>query len=75
MKNQVLVGYQVFKKIQVRVELGSGPCKTLPENICSTSEVIHRHKGLKYMCLLQRHIFHGHRILSCDEFQINQYCL
>ena len=25
MKNQVLVGYQVFKKIQVRGELGSGP--------------------------------------------------
>ena len=47
MKNQVLVGYRVFKKIQVRVESGSGPRKTLPENTCITSEVIHRHKGLE----------------------------
>ena len=41
MKNQVLVGYRVFKKIQVRVESGSGPRKTLPENACITGEVIH----------------------------------
>ena len=77
MKNQLLVGYlRVFKKIQVRVE--SGPRKTLPENACITSEVIHRHKVWN-MYLRQRKIFHGHRIfsafLSCDEFQINQYCL
>ena len=45
MKNQVLVGYRVFKKNQVRVEPGSGPRKTLPETTCITSEVIHRHKG------------------------------
>ena len=47
MKNQVMVGFRVFKKIQVRVESGSGPRKTLPTNTCITSEVIHRHKGLE----------------------------
>ena len=47
MKNQVLVGYWVFKKLQVRVESGSR--KTLPENNCITSEVIHRHEGLEYV--------------------------
>ena len=47
MKNQVLVGYRVFKKIQVRVESGMGSHKTLPGNNCITSEVIHRHKGLE----------------------------
>ena len=40
MRNQLLVGYRVFKKIQVRVESGSGPRKTLPENSCITSQVI-----------------------------------
>ena len=56
MKNQVLVGYRVFKKNQVRVESGLGPRKTLPENTCITSAVIHRHsavihrhKGLEYV--------------------------
>ena len=39
MKNHVLVGYQVFKKNQVRVESGSGSRKTLPENTCITSRV------------------------------------
>ena len=48
MKNQVLVGYRVFKKNQVWVESSSGPCKTLPENTCITGKVIHRHKGLEY---------------------------
>ena len=45
MKNQVLVGYRVFKKNQVWVESSSGPRKTLPEDTCITSEVIHRHKS------------------------------
>ena len=49
MKNQVLDGYRVFKKIQVRVESGSDPRKTLPENTCITSQVIHRHKGWEYV--------------------------
>ena len=49
MNNQVLVECRVFKKIQVWVESGSGPRKTLPENSCITSEVIHRHKGLEYV--------------------------
>ena len=49
MKNQVLVGYWVFKENQVRVESGLGPRKTLPENTCITCEVIHRHKGLEYV--------------------------
>ena len=62
MKNQLLVGYLwVFKKIQVRVE--TGPRKTLPENACITSEVIHRHKVWN-MCLRQRKIFHGHKIFQ-----------
>ena len=39
----------VFKKIQVRIESGSGTRKTPPENTCITSEVIHRHKGLEYV--------------------------
>ena len=39
MKNQVLVRYRVFTKIQLRVESGSGPQKTLHENIGFTSEV------------------------------------
>ena len=47
MKNQIPVGYRVFKKNQARIELGSGPRKTLPENTCITSEVIHRHQGLE----------------------------
>ena len=47
MKNEVLVGYQVIKQIQVRVESGLGPRKTLPGNTCTTSEVIHRHKCLE----------------------------
>mgnify|MGYP001799900945 CR=1 FL=1 len=38
-----------LEKNQVRVESGSGPSKTLPENTCITSEVIHRHKGLEYV--------------------------
>ena len=49
MKNQLLLGYQVFKKNQVRVKSGLGPRKTVPENTCITSEVIYRHKGLEYM--------------------------
>ena len=49
LKNQVLFGYWVIKKIQVRDESGSGPRKTLPENTCITSEVIYRHKGLEYV--------------------------
>ena len=35
MKNQVLVGYWVFKKIQVPVESGSGSRKALPETLAS----------------------------------------
>ena len=49
MQNQILVGYRVFKKNEVRVESGSGPCKTVPENTRITSEVIYRHKGLEYV--------------------------
>ena len=49
MKNQVLVGYRVFKKNQVRVDLVSSPRKNVPENTFITSEVIHRVKGLKYV--------------------------
>ena len=64
MKNQVLVGCRVFKKNQVRVKLGWGPRKTLPVKTCITGEVIHRHKGLEYMCLQQCQIFHGHRIFQ-----------
>ena len=78
MKNQVLVGYRVFKKIQVRVESGSGPRKTLPENTCITSEVIHRHKGLEYVSTTTPNFpwpQNFSAFLSCDEFQINQYCL
>ena len=78
MKNQVLVGYWVFKKIQVRVKSGSGPRKTLPENTCITSKVIHRHKGLEYVSTTTPYFpwpQHFIAFLSCDELQINQYCL
>ena len=37
MKNQVAVGYRVFKTIQVQVESGLGQRETLPENTCITS--------------------------------------
>ena len=47
MKNQIPVGYRVFKNNQARIESGSSPRKTLPENTCITSEVIHRHQGLE----------------------------
>ena len=40
MKNQVLVGYRVFKKLQVRVESGSGPRETLQEKNCITSFIM-----------------------------------
>ena len=75
-KNQVLVGYRVFKKNQVRVESGSGPCKTLPENTCITSKVIHRHKGLEYVSTTPNFPLPQNfsAFLSCDELQINQYC-
>ena len=49
MKNQEMVGYRVFKNNQVRFELRSGPRKTVTENTCITSEMIHRHKGLEYV--------------------------
>ena len=78
MKNQVLVGYRVFKKIQVRVESGSGPRKTLPENTCITSGVIHRPKGLKYVSTTTPNFpwpQNFSALLSCVGFQINQYCL
>ena len=76
MKNQVLSGYRVFKKIQVRVESGSAPRKTLPENTCI--EVIHRHKGLEYVSTTTQNFpwpQNFSALLSCDEFQIHQYCL
>ena len=44
-----LSGIGYLKKIQVLVESGSGARKTLPENNCITSEVIHRHEGLEYV--------------------------
>ena len=78
MKSKVLVGYWVFKKIQLRGELGSGPRKTLPENICITSEVIHRHKGLKYVSKTTPNFSWPQNFstfLSCGELQINQYWL
>ena len=78
MKNQVLVGYLVFKKNQVRVESGSGPRKNVPENTCITSEVIHRLKGLEYVSTAMPYFprpQHFSAFLSCDELQINQYCL
>ena len=50
MKNQVLVGYRVVINFQGRVESGSNPRKTLPENTCINSEVVHRHQGLEYLC-------------------------
>ena len=53
MKNQELVGYRVFKKIQARVKSGSGPRKTLPENTCITC--IHRQKGLEYVSTTTPH--------------------
>ena len=65
MKTQVSVGYQVFEKNQVRVESGSGPRKTLPENTYTTSEVSQRPKVWN-MCLGQCQIFYGHRI--CHHF-------
>ena len=55
MGNQVLIGYRVFKKNQVRVESGSGPRKTLPEKWSIDTKV-------RNMCLRQRQIFHGHKI-------------
>ena len=80
MKYQVLVGYQVpvFKKIQVPVESGLGPRKTLPENTCITSEVIHRHKGLEYVSKTTPNFpwpQNCSAFLSCYLFQIDQYCL
>ena len=75
MKNQVLVGYRVFKKIQVRVESGSGPRKTLPENTCVTSEVIHRLKGLEYVSTTMPNFPWPQNFSACDELQISQYCL
>ena len=44
MENEVLVGYQVIKQIQARVESGLGPRKSLPGKKCTTSEEIHWHK-------------------------------
>ena len=78
MKNQVLVGYRVLKKNQVRVELGSSPHKTVPENTCITSEMIYRHKGLEYLCLTTSNFpwpQNFSAFLSCVELQINQYCV
>ena len=73
-----MVGYWVFKKIQVRVESGSVPRKTLPEITCINSEVIHRQKRLEYMSMATPNFPWPQNFLaflSCDEFQINQYCL
>ena len=78
MKNQELVGYWVFKKNQVRVESGSSPRKTVPENTCITSKVIHRHKGLEYLSLTMPNFPWPQNFLaflSCVELQINQYRL
>ena len=78
MKNQVLVGYWVFKIIQVHNKSGSSPRKTLPENTHITSEVIHRHKGLEYVSTTTPNFpwpQNFSAFLSCVELQINQYCL
>ena len=75
MKNQVLVRYRVFKKIQVQVESGSGPRQTFPENTCVTSEVIHRHKCLEYVSTTMPNFpwpENFSAFLSCDGLQINQ---
>ena len=63
MNNQVLVGYWVFKIIQVHNKSGSSPRKTLPENTHITSEVIHRHKDLEYVSTTMP-IFHSHSIFQ-----------
>ena len=72
MKNQVLVGYRVFKKNSStgRVGFGSLCQKTL------ASLAIHKHKGLEYVsttmpCFLWPQNFSA--FLLCGEFQINQY--
>ena len=78
MKNQVLVGYRVFKQNQVRVESGSGPHNTVPENTCIASEMIHRHKCLEYVSWTMPNFpwpQNFQHSLSCVERQINQYGL
>ena len=65
-------------KNQVLVESGSGPRKTLPENTCISSEVIHRRKGLEYVSSTTQNFpwpQNFSAFLSCVELQINQYCL
>ena len=74
MKNQVLVGYRVFKKIKS----GWGPRKTVTENFCITSEVIRRHKCLEYVSSTTPNFPWPQNFLaclSCVELQINQYCI
>ena len=78
MKNQILVGYRVPKKNQVRVKSVLGSRKTRPENTCITSEVIHRHKGQEYVSSTTPNFpwpQNFSAFLSCVELQINQYCL
>ena len=60
------IGVERVWKIKYWLGIGysKNSSKTLPENTCITSEVIHRHKGLEYMCLQKRQIFHGHRIFQ-----------
>ena len=69
------IEYRVSIKFQLRLRSGTGPRKTLPENICITGKVIHRPKGFEYV-LLQHQIFDGHRLfwhfLSYVKLQINQ---
>ena len=55
------IGYRVSIKFQLQLRSGTGPRKTLPENICITGKVIHRPKGFEYV-LLQHQIFDGHRL-------------
>ena len=65
MKNQVLVGYRVFKQNQVRVESGSGPHNTVPENTCIASDMINKHKCFEYVSWTMPNFpWHGHRIFS-----------
>ena len=46
---KIQVGCRVSNNFQLRVGLGMGSSKTLPESTCITGKVIHRHKGFQYV--------------------------
>ena len=59
-------------------QVGTGPHEILQKNTCISDELIHRHKGFKYVFTTWSNLQMPQdfsAFLSYEESRINQYCV